>query len=198
MEYKSKSWQLPENYMGSISKDSVTEHLKLYTGYVKHFNLINTIIINAKPEPGDENLAYAKSETARRLAFEWNGIKNHEYYFEQLVGGGVSITPESKLCQKITEQFVSFELWLEAFVLCTKTRGIGWAVLWRDRETGLLINSWVDEQHLGILQNCDVLYLLDCWEHSYVQDYKATGRASYVTDYVANTNWGVVEKRFNP
>ncbi len=196
MEYKSKTWELPTTFIGSISRDSIDEHIKLYNGYVKHFNIINNILISTRPEPGDENLPYAKSEVSRRLAFEWNGIKNHEYYFDQLVGGPAAIDTVSDLYTAISNQFGSYDHWLETFTLLAKTRGIGWAILWRDRETGNLINNWVDEQHIGQLNSCDIIYAIDMWEHSFVFDYKPSGKASYITDYIANTNWTAVQKRY--
>ncbi len=196
MEYKAKSWQLPETYIGKLSKVSIDEHIKLYQGYIKHFNLAQKMITEIKPEPGDEQMTYALSEVYRRMSFEWNGIKNHEYYFEQLVGGPKGFSTESALYIAITESFGSWDAWTAAFIQLAKTRGIGWAVVWRDRETSSLMQGWVDEQHLGQLNSCDMVFAIDMWEHSFVYDYQPSGKAAYIADYIANVNWEVVENRF--
>jgi len=60
--------------------------------------------------------------------------------------------------------------------MAATTRGIGWAVLWYDRADKRLLASWVDEQHLGQLQDCAMILGLDLWEHSYVADYQPSGK----------------------
>jgi Fe-Mn family superoxide dismutase len=76
------------------------------------------------------------------------------------------------------------------------TRGIGWAILYWDKESGQLIATWVDEQHLGQLQGCTPIIALDMWEHSYVADYQPSGKKQYVEDFFSNLNWSKVEKNF--
>ena len=34
------------------------------------------------------------------------------------------------------------------------------------------------------------------WEHAFILDYGATGKAKYLDAFFKNLNWGVVEKRF--
>ena len=76
--YEAKKFNIPE--LSGISKQSIEEHLKLYEGYVKHVNHIRTELENVSD-------AYAKSEMLRRLGFEFGGMRNHEYYFEQFEDG---------------------------------------------------------------------------------------------------------------
>jgi Fe-Mn family superoxide dismutase len=75
-------------------------------------------------------------------------------------------------------------------------RGIGWAILWYDKKNNSLLNSWVDEQHLGQLQGCTPILALDMWEHSYVADYQPSGKKQYIEDFFANLNWNKVEENF--
>lgn len=177
-----------------ISLDSVTEHLKLYSGYVKHTNLILSKIEEMSKD--SETNAYALGELQRRFGFEFDGMRNHEYYFKSLEGGATTITEGGALQSAIAEEFGSFDGWLARFKAIALTRGIGWAILYYDKTTGRLLNSWVDEQHLGHLTGLSPILALDVWEHAFVPDYKASGKKAYVEDFFKNLNWSVIEKNF--
>ena len=192
--FETKTFLLPETLAG-ISAQIITEHLKLYTGYVKHTNLIQQKIADYQQE-GDARI-YELGELSRRFSFEYNGMKNHEYYFAQLEYGPVPLDPTTTLYERIVGQFGSFEQWTTMFTLLSKTRGIGWAVLAYDPTTDLLLHTWVDEQHLGHLNSCQFILGIDMWEHAYVADYQPSGKAQYIYDYLTQINWSVVANRFN-
>ena len=84
-----------------ISEKNIEEHLKLYAGYVKNANLILEKIEELSKD-ADKN-AYLLGELSRRFSFEFNGIYNHEYYFEQFEGGHKPHSLESDLKKKIEE-----------------------------------------------------------------------------------------------
>ena len=178
-----------------ISQDSIAEHLKLYSGYVKHSNLIISKINELKNDL--ENNSYAIGELQRRFGFEFCGMRNHEYYFRSLEGGAKELSKESNLYKKIEEEWDSYENWLSSFKTLALTRGIGWAMLYYDKETSRLLNTWVDEQHLGQLTGLKPILALDMWEHSFVADYKPSGKKNYVEDFFKNLNWSVVESNFS-
>lgn len=190
MTYTAKTFTIPT--LVGISAQSVEEHIKLYQGYVKHFNLINETIKTL--EVSGEDHTYQISELTRRVSFEYNGIKNHEYYFESIEGGAQEINTQSALYAKITSTWGSFKNWLDHFKKVALTRGIGWAMLSYDKHTDTLINHWVDEQHLGQLLGTTPILCLDMWEHSYVADYYPSGKKQYVEDFFKNLNWSVIEK----
>jgi superoxide dismutase, Fe-Mn family len=190
--YTPKTFNLPE--LKGLSANSVMGHIKLYEGYVKHTNLILEKI--AEMSKDAEANAYAIAETQRRFGFEFNGMKNHEYFFEQFEGGCVTRTEGGELEKAIAEEWGSFDVWLARFKTLALTRGIGWAMLYRDRDTGKLVNAWIDEQHLGQLNSCDIILALDMWEHSYLLDYIPSKKNEYVEALFENLNWSVVEKRF--
>lgn len=173
-----------------ISAKTIEEHLKLYEGYIKHFNLVHEVVENQTiPE-------YARRETYRRQAFEFDGMRNHEYYFSSFEGGPREISKDSALYKKIVEWTGSFEVFMTIFNNLATTRGIGWAMLGYDRVTDTLIQYWVDEQHFGHLTGVSPIIALDMWEHSYVADYQPSGKKKYVDDFFANINWSVIEKNF--
>ena len=177
-----------------ISAKTVEEHLKLYAGYVKNANLILEKTEELKKDA--EKNAYLLGEITRRFGFEYNGIRNHEIYFSSLEGGPQGLPTGSTLKALIEETWGSFDAWLTEFKALGLTRGIGWAMLYYDRTDKRLLNAWIDEQHLGQLQNCALILGLDMWEHSFVADYQPSGKKAYVEDFFANLNWNVVEENF--
>jgi Fe-Mn family superoxide dismutase len=173
-----------------ISEKTIEEHLKLYAGYVKNANLV----IEKIAELGSdyEKNPYLFGELFRRFSFEYNGMRNHELYFDSLEGGPKPFTPNGALEKKSG----SIEMFLTGFKNIALTRGVGWAVLWYDKKDDRLLTSWVDEQHLGQLSGCVPILALDMWEHSYVADYQPSGKKKYIEDFFANLNWEKVEKNF--
>lgn len=175
-----------------ISEKTIEEHLKLYKGYVTNANLVLNKIEEYKKDATTN--AYILSELHRRFAFEWGGIRNHEIYFSSLSGGPKELKEDSKLKNAIAQSGLDFEKWLEEFKAMALTRGIGWAMLYYDKETGKIFNTWVDEQHLGHLVGASPILALDMWEHSYYLDYTPAEKKKYIESFFANLNWEAIEE----
>ena len=190
MTYTAKNFTIPA--LEGISAKTVTEHIKLYEGYVKHANLIGEKIGEMSADP--EKNAYPIMEMRRRFGFEWGGMRNHERYFEQLEGGAQALA-DGALKDMTEAQGVGFDAWLAYFKSIAMTRGIGWAMLYFDRDTKSLATAWVDEQHLGQLATAEIILALDMWEHSYMLDYVPSEKKKYIEAFFANLNWSVVEQR---
>ena len=191
-KFEEKKFNIPK--LKGISKKNIEEHLKLYAGYVKNANLVLE-----KIEEMSANLeanVYIIAETQRRFGFEYNGMRNHEVYFESLYGGTKNLDDASGLKKVITEEFGSFDKWLSYFKSLATTRGIGWAMLYWDKKDKRLLNTWIDEQHIGQLQNCSPILALDMWEHAFVADYQPSGKKQYIEDFFENLNWQVIEQNF--
>lgn len=191
-QFIEKKFNIPE--LKGISKKNIEEHLGLYSGYVKNANTVLSKITELSADT--EKNIYLIGELGRRFSFEYNGIRNHELYFSQLDGGAIAPNTDSNIYKKISLDFGSFENWLVKFKTLAMTRGIGWGMLYHDKETDILMNTWVDEQHLGQLQGLTPILALDMWEHSYVADYNPSGKKKYIEDYLSNINWKVIENRF--
>jgi Fe-Mn family superoxide dismutase len=187
-KFEEKKFDIPE--LKGISKKTIEEHLKLYAGYVKHLNLIHEIVENP------DNPEYAMREAYRRQGFEFGGMRNHEYYFSHFEGGYKALVSESPLYKKIAEQAGTFDKFLDIFKNLAMTRGVGWAMLGYDKSTDILIQYWVDEQHLGHLPGVSPILALDMWEHSFVADYQPSGKKNYVDDFFLNINWETVDGNF--
>lgn len=179
-----------------ISAKTIEEHLKLYAGYVKNANAVLQKIEELSADK--EKNAYTIGEMNRRFSFEYNGMRNHEVYFDSLSGGASPLSETGHLSEAISEEWGSVQTWLEDFkIAAATTRGIGWQVLWYDKKSDRLISSWVDEQHMGELQDCVMVLGLDMWEHSYVADYLPSGKKKYIEDFLANLNWKKIEDNFD-
>jgi superoxide dismutase, Fe-Mn family len=189
--YQEQKFNIPE--LKGISKKSVDEHLKLYAGYVKFANLIGDKMKELMND--SEKNAYLLGELQRRFSFEFNGMRNHEYYFMSLADGPKPLPANSKLKAQVEKQFGSWDAWLGMFKAIAMTRGIGWAMLYWDKEYKQLTHAWVDEQHLGQLNSTSLVLGLDMWEHSFYMDY-GTNKKGYVDAFFENLNWEVIERFF--
>lgn len=190
MKYEPLTFDIPE--LDGISKDTIENHLGLYQGYVKNVNLIRDKIDAFSNDP--DNNSYAIAEMQRRLGFEFGGMRNHEYYFSQFEGGSKPL-PDSSLKNKIEQQWGSVEAWLSRFKSIANIRGVGWAMLYYDPHTDQLVQTWVDEQHIGQLADLDIVLALDMWEHSYMRDYSSGEKGDYIEAFFNNLNWEVVSER---
>ncbi len=190
-KFEEKKFNIPA--LKGISAKTIEEHLKLYSGYVANANLVMEKIATLGADPAN---AYAVSEIRRRFSFEFNGMRNHEVYFSSFEGGAKPLPANSLLKQTVEAGGGTLEAGIAYFKSLALTRGIGWAMLWYDRKDKMILASWVDEQHLGQLQDCTPILALDMWEHSFVADYQPSGKKSYVEDFFANLNWEVIEKNF--
>lgn len=189
-QYEARTFTIPE--LKGLSSASIEEHLTLYKGYVKHTNLI----LEEIAERDAEKDAYAIAEMQRRFAFEFDGMRNHEYYFAGFEGGPQDPQSDSDLYKAIEAEWESFDAWFTRFKTIAKTRGVGWAILYYDPEADRLLNAWIDEQHLGHLSSCQPILALDMWEHSFVADYQPSGKGQYIEDFFENLNWSVIEANY--
>lgn len=191
--FKEKTFTIPE--LQGISIKNIEEHLKLYAGYVKHSNLILDHI-NELSKDSEKN-AYELGELQRRFSFEFDGMRNHEYYFSSLENGPLSLEDASPLKSAIEKEWGSFDVWLARFKSIAMTRGVGWAMLYYDKSSGHLLNAWVEEQHLGHLTGLSPVLALDMWEHAYVYDYPTSEKKKYVEAFFENLNWHTIEENFS-
>lgn len=192
MTYTVKTFNLPE--LKGLSKDQIAVHLALYEGYVKHTNLIMEKIAQYRDADAQGN-AYAIAELRRRLGFEFDGMRMHEYYFEQFEGekGG---DPKSALAKAVAEKYGSGENFIAHVKEVAGTRGIGWVVVYADPRGKTIHTAFVNDHEIGQLAGLPILLALDLWEHAYMVDYKPAEKKTYVEAFLDNVNWTVIENRF--
>ena len=192
MTYVASTFNLPE--LKGLSKKQIEAHLALYEGYVKNLNLLmQTIAAYQKTE--DEGGKYAIAEMRRRFAFEFDGMRMHEYYFEQFEGGPGSTENDSPLGKYAEKKYGDWEGFIKHIKTVAGTRGIGWVVVYFDSVGGTLHTVFVNDHELGQLAGLPIILALDLWEHAYMVDYLPKEKMTYVDAFLENVNWGVIEKR---
>src|SRR5262249_10796684 len=94
--------------------------------------------------------------------------------------------------------FRSFDAWRRDFIRVGSMRGVGWAILYQDPETGRLSNHWITLHEHGHPAGFRPLLVMDVWEHAFLVDYKPTERARYIEAFFANVTWRAREARVPP
>lgn len=177
--------------MTGFSETILKNHFTLYQGYVTNTNKVMDTLSQMATEGKTGTPEYA--ELKRRLGWEFNGMRLHEYYFANLGGQG-KIDPNGSLAIKLAAEFGSYENWEKDFKGTAALRGIGWAVLYQDTAGGRLVNQWINEHDGGHLSGGNPLLILDVFEHAFMIDY-GLKRADYIEAFFSNINWSAVESR---
>ncbi|MCJ7523178.1 MAG: Fe-Mn family superoxide dismutase [Dehalococcoidia bacterium] len=190
MAYNAKDYS---NLIGmeGFSDTLINNHFTLYQGYVTNTNKLLDTLATMLKEGKLGTPEYA--ELKRRLGFEFNGMRLHEYYFENLGGKG-ALDKSGKLGKKLADEFDSYEDWGKDFRATAAMRGIGWTILYQDNLTGRLINQWINEHETGHLAGCAPILVLDVFEHAFMLDY-GLKRPDYIESFFKNIDWGAVEAR---
>lgn len=174
-----------------FSETLLKNHFTLYQGYVTNTNKVLDTLNQLLKEDKTGTPEFA--ELKRRLGWEFNGMRLHEYYFENL-GGKSAINRNGKLVKKIAEDFGSYEAWEKDFKATGAMRGIGWVVLYQDITNGRLLNFWINEHDVSHPAGCNPLLIMDIFEHAFMLDY-GLKRADYIAVFFKNIDWETVEKR---
>lgn len=177
--------------MAGFSEALLKNHFTLYQGYVTN---TNKLLENMGALLKEDKAATPEfAEMKRRFGWEFNGMRLHELYFENLGGNG-QVNREGRLAKKKIEDFGSIEAWEKDFRGVATMRGIGWAVLYQDNATGQLLNFWINEHDAGHPAGCTPLLILDVFEHAFMLDYQLK-RPDYIAAFFANVDWQAVEAR---
>lgn len=191
MEYKAKNY---DNLLGTtgFSDTLLKNHFTLYQGYVTNVNKVSTILDTLIKEGKQATPEFA--ELMRRFGWEFNGMRLHELYFENMVKGGSTIDASSKLGKKIVENFGSIENFEKQFKATGAMRGIGWVILYQDPINGKMFNMWINEHDVGHPAGCTPLLIMDVFEHAYMVEY-GLKKADYIESFMKAIDWDAVEKR---
>ena len=189
--YRAKQFNLSS--LKGISDKTLEMHFGLYEGYVKETNQLTEQLAElAKAGKAAKNPVYA--EMNRHLGYEYGGMILHEYYFENLAPKGKG-KPSAQLTKALEDTFGSFETWKADFTAVGGTRGVGWAVLFRDPITGRMTNQWITLHEQGVPAGYSPILVMDAWEHAFLLDYKPSERAKYIEAFFSNVNWEEVGER---
>lgn len=186
----------PKNYENLIGTPGFSDtllrnHFKLYQGYVTNTNLVLEKIGNLVKEAKDRTPEF--NELKRRLGWEFNGMRLHEYYFDNM-GGKDPLDSTSPLTKLIAENFGGFDRWQKEFVSTGSMRGIGWVILYHDPVSGRLFNFWIEEHQANHMAGGTPLLVMDVFEHAFITDY-GLDRGKYIENFFKTINWDIVSKR---
>jgi len=190
MAYEAKDYNKLIGMQG-FSTSMLSNHFKLYQGYVTNTNKLMDTLGSMTKEGKAGTPEYA--ELKRRFGFEFDGMRVHEYYFGNLGGTG-SIEKGGEGEKELAMHFGSYEAWEKDFRATGSMRGVGWAILYQDDQTFMLFNKWINEHHVNHPAGCRPILVMDVWEHAFMLDYQLN-RAGYIDAFFKNINWQVVTDR---
>jgi len=177
--------------MEGFSETLLKNHFTLYQGYVTNANKLMDTLASMLKEGKVGTPEYA--ELKRRMGWEFNGMRLHEYYFDNL-GGKAALDKSGRLAKKLAENFGSYEDWEKDFRGTGAMRGIGWVILYQDNVSGKLFNQWINEHDVGHPAGCVPILVMDVFEHAFMTDY-GLKRADYIEAFFKNINWAIAESR---
>src|SRR5438552_2981846 len=99
--------------MEGFSEKLLTNHFKLYQGYVSNTNTLLQELDSLSAQGKDHSPQFA--EMKRRLGWEFNGVRLHEYYFDNLAGTE-KLADHGPTADLLTNSFGSIERWKKDFV----------------------------------------------------------------------------------
>jgi Fe-Mn family superoxide dismutase len=190
--YTPKKWDLAG--LHGISDATLEMHFGLYEGYVKNTNLLNEQLsqIREAGEGAGSDPGYA--ELVRRLGFEYNGMRLHEYYFDNMTANAKELR-HGRLYSALGECYGGFDEWKKDFVAVGGMRGIGWAIAYCDTVNGQITNHWINDHENGHIAGFVPVVVLDVWEHAFIKDYKPAEKSKYIEAFFANLDWEACERR---
>ena len=190
MAYEAKNF---ESLLGTkgFSDQLLKNHFTLYQGYVTNTNKVADALSAMAKEGKTTTPEYA--ELKRRFGWEFNGMRLHEYYFDNMIKGGKAIDKNTNLYKKIVADFGSYENWEKDFKATGAMRGIGWVILYYDGTEGRLFNTWINEHDAGHLSGAKPLIVMDVFEHAYMIDY-GLKKADYIEAFFNAIDWTIDPK----
>lgn len=175
-----------------ISKKQLDDHYKLYTGYVTKLNEI----WNTPYSPNnyiDSNPTYSKMRSLKLgETYSLNGVKLHNLYFENMTGG--NNTPYGPIFNAIINKYLTYENFI-SYLTNVGLSMRGWAVLTLDLlDNSLHIVGSDSHDNGSVWLSCPIL-IMDVYEHAYFMDF-GTDRRKYISTFIENINWSVLNERF--
>ncbi|UCE79380.1 MAG: superoxide dismutase [Nitrospiraceae bacterium] len=190
MPYQTKDYSKLIGIEG-FSEPLLKNHFTLYQGYVTNTNKVIEILEHMLKDKKAGTPEFA--ELKRRFGWEFNGMRLHEYYFENLGGKG-ALDHYGTLGKQISCDFGSYEAWETDFKATGMMRGIGWVILYEDNVNGKLYNVWINEHDLAHPAGCNPVLIMDVFEHAFMLDY-GLKKADYIGAFFQNIDWAMTELR---
>lgn len=181
-----------------LSLKMLEQHFKLYEGYVKKSNEIQTKVDLA--DKSEANGVYSfVGELKRQETFAVNGMKLHEVYFGHLRPSAGLPTGQAgpgqeggELLAMIGKDFGSLADW-QAEMVATGMSARGWAITAFDYRDNRLHVYGSDGHNVGAVWGAVPVVVLDVYEHAYFIDY-GIGRKEYIGSFFKNLDWNFANR----
>ncbi len=174
-----------------FSDAQLKAHFTLYEGYVKKLNEVEEKLKTV--DKSAANYSFNEySELKRRHAVPFNGTYLHQMYFENMAKGAGEAS--SELGSALTDCFGSVDNYIAELKAAAGSTP-GWVITCKNQIDGKITNFIMFEHHIGYPIHQVPIMALDCWEHAFMIDY-GIKKADYLSAFVKNLNWKVVNERF--
>ncbi|MGZ3498505.1 MAG: superoxide dismutase [Vulcanimicrobiaceae bacterium] len=191
--YTPKKWDL--SGLQGISDATLEMHFGLYEGYVKNTNLLVELTGELRKNGEGQGSSPKFAELVRRMGWEFNGMRLHELYFDNLTKNATGELKSGALYNALGESYGDFETWKKDFFAVGGMRGVGWAIAFYDPASKQISNHWIELHQDGNIATFVPIVVMDCWEHAFIKDYKPSERGKYIEAFYSNLNWAACEAR---
>ncbi|MGH7737003.1 MAG: superoxide dismutase [Candidatus Tyrphobacter sp.] len=193
--YAPRKWALAG--LSGISDATLETHFGLYEGYVKNVNLLNEELATLREGGAARGNNPHFAEILRRLGFEYNGMRLHEYYFDNLCASAHE-PARGRLYEALGRSYGGFDSWRDDFCAAGMMRGNGWVISYFDPSNAQITNHWIGDHENGNLAGFVPIVVMDVWEHAWIADYKPSQKRGYVDAFMKNLDWAACESRLPP
>jgi Fe-Mn family superoxide dismutase len=190
--YAPKKWDL--SGLSGISDATLETHFTLYEGYVKNTNLLNEQLAELRNSGENKGSNPKYAEIVRRLGFEYNGMRLHEYYFDNMTKRPEELQ-RGNLYETLGDTYGGFEEWKRDFMAVGGMRGVGWAIAYYDCASRQITNHWISDHENGHLAGFVPVVVMDVWEHAFIKDYKPSEKDKYIEAFFKHIDWRACEAR---
>lgn len=189
--------ELPYDYSALepfISHEQLTlHHQKHHQAYVNGANKILEKLEKARKESAELD----QKTLLKELSFNVGGHILHSLFWENLAPQDKTCAPGEGLAKIIDDNFGSLDQFQKEFTqTAISVEGSGWATLVIESKSQKPLLMQIEKHNNFIYPNCQIVMVLDVWEHAYYLDYK-NERAKFVQSFWSICNWTQVEKRLS-
>lgn len=184
------------NFYGvqGFSENQLTQHAKLYDGYVSKLNEVRGIL-EVEQHFEDSNSTFSRMRSLKLAeSYALNGVKLHQMYFDNIRGIKTQAHASFPIQNAIVKRFGTQERFLSRWMNVGLAMR-GWVVLVWDHLDRELHIIGQDAHDNGSTIGTVPLLVMDVYEHAYMIDFGINRRA-YIEIFIQNINWSVVQSRF--
>jgi Fe-Mn family superoxide dismutase len=167
-----------------LSPTILENHLGLYKGYVDKVNQAEMQML-----AGDIN-----ETSMKNLAFSLNGMALHDIYFSNMSSNNGKCS--SALNKAIDTSYGSFDKYF-ANLVAIANQVPGWSITALNLLNGKLVNYGIADHSANFPNFVMPILALDVYEHAYVMDFGAEGKAKYIEIFTRIIDWDLVSRRYD-